>query len=166
MPGRDVMASSISIVNEPTFLGMRAPRDTAEIDSARLFDMDAKEYVGPVLMWVDEGSRTLVTRRSIASGKQATLYVAGKDRWSPDYFVFSGTSLNTALPERLTILPNDKRDYEIHLYDSIGRRYRIGITLKNSDQSVNIGFKITFGHRLRMISRGFSTIAAAFKIYR
>ena len=164
IPGRDVMATSVSIRNEPTFFGMRAPRDTAQIESARLYDPDLKEYIGPVLVWREEGTNTCVSRVAIESGKQANLYVFGKDRWSQDFFVFSGTALNDPLPERLTVLPRDKRDYEIHLVDTIGRRYKFRITARNGDQSVSASFKLTMHQRLQMISRGLRMIRSAFRV--
>lgn len=166
IPGRDVMATSISIRNEPTFLGMRTPRDTAQIESSRLYDPELKEYVGPVLVWREEGTDTCVSRVAIESGKQANLYVFGKDRWSPDFFIFSGTALNAPLPERPTVLPRDKRDYEIHLVDTIGRQYKFRITVRNGDQSVSASFKLTMHQRLEMISRGFRMIRSAFRIRR
>lgn len=86
--------------------------------------------------------------------------------WSSDFFVLAGESLNAPLPDRLTLLPNDRRDYEVHLFDAIGRTYRLGITLRNSDQSVDVRFKITLTHRWRMVTRGLITIAGAFKVYR
>ena len=164
IPGRDVMVSNITIRNEPTFLGMRIPRDPAQIESARLYEPETREYVGPVLMWREDGTNNYVSRISIDSGKQANLYVFAKDRYSPDYFVFAGSSARAPLPERLTILPRDKRNYEVHLVDSISRRYRFRITVRNTDQSVNIGFKLTMANRLQMISRGLRMIRAAFRI--
>jgi hypothetical protein len=138
VPGRDVMATSVSIRNEPTFFGMRAPRDTAQIESARLYDPDLKEYLGPVLVWKEEGTNNCVSRVAIESGKQVNLYLFGKDRRSQDFFVFSGTALNVPLPERPTVLPRDKRDYEIHLVDTISRRYIFRITVRNADQPVQV----------------------------
>jgi len=164
IPGKDVMASSITIRNDPTFWGMRISRDLAKIDSARLYDYELKEYVGPSLNWKVDGSNDLAGQVTIESGKQASLYVFAKERHNQDFFVFSLPSLDAELPKYLTTYDNLKRDFSIHLFDRIGRKYKFNITVRNSDISVSIGFKLTFHSRFQMISQAYRLLLRAFSL--
>lgn len=164
IPNRDVMASTISIRNEPSIFGMKTPRDAATVESARLYDPEIKEFFGPPLVWRQSGTSQCASQITIESGKHADLLVFAKDRHSREYFVFSGDALDKPLPAHPTVRSHDKRSYEVHLFDSIGRQYRFSIVARNNDQSVDVSFKFTLRNRLRMIARGFRMIRAAFRV--
>jgi hypothetical protein len=125
VPGKDVMASSIQVNNQPSFWGMRIPRETAKIDHARIYDPSLKEYVGPVLKWREGGSNQLEQRISIEAGKSAHLYVFAKERFSDEYFIYQSTALNADLVEPFNRYREAKKDFSVHVFDEIGRIYRL-----------------------------------------
>ena len=164
IPDRDVMATSLSISNMPTFWGIRVNRGTAQIESARLYDPTLKEYVGPVLLWAAEGTQgqELVQKCTIEAGKQGRLYVFAKDRHADEYFIPSGTSLTSELNRSTVVFKEQIKDFSVHLFDVIGHKYKFDIIVRNSDQSVWVGYKMTMHTRLRLIKDAFSSLRRAF----
>ena len=51
VPNKDIMASSVTFRNNPSFFGLRVNREQAIITSARIYDPELKEFVGHILMW-------------------------------------------------------------------------------------------------------------------
>lgn len=143
VPNRDVMASSIHIHNDPFFFGFRVRREPATITSARIYDLELKEYVGPVLMWAKDGSHELEREVIINSGKQRRLYLFAKDRYSEEYFILSVDKLNTDLPRLPDKYKDKKKEFRLVLFDEEGRTYKFNLTVRNRDQSVDAGPKFT-----------------------
>jgi hypothetical protein len=160
-PDKDIMASSLQFVNHPSFWGMKIPRETAKIDHARIYDPSLKEYVGPVLMWAKEGTTQLEQRTSIEAGKSARLYVFAKERHSPEYFIFSSTALDAEIDIPSKRYLEERKDFSIVLVDEIRREYRFNITVRNADQSVGVGFKLTWHMRRELIADAFRTLRDA-----
>jgi hypothetical protein len=162
VPGKDVMASNVSIRNDPTYLGFRIPREAANITEARLYNPALREFVGPVLRWRVEGKTELSQTASIQAGALGNLYLFAKERYAEDYFIYSANSLNSD-PHRPLVRYNDpKKDFAVVLFDDIGRKYRFNLIIRNADQSINITFKITFGGRVRMVREAFALFIRAF----
>jgi len=162
VPGKDVMASSLQFYNQPNFWGMRIPREPAKIQSARIYDPSLKEYVGPVLRWRRDGTSQLEQRTSIEAGKSAHLYVFAKERFSDEYFIYDSTALDADLAGPLPKYTEAKKDFSVVLFDEIGRKYRFAITVRNTDQSVGVGFKLTWHARWEMIREAFRLLWRAF----
>ena len=166
VPGKDIMASSVQFYNHPSYWGMKIPRETAKIDHARLYDPVLKEYVGPVLMWNEPGTSELKQRTSIEAGKSATLYLFAKERYNKEYLILQGTALNAELIVPATQYSEEKRDFSVVLLDEIGREYRFDITVRNGDQHVSAGFKLTWHARRQMIADAFRSLRGAFSLRR
>lgn len=158
VPGKDVMASHIDIRNQPTVLGIKIPRETAKIASARIYDPTLKEYVGPVLKWHINGSTELSQTICINPGKSAKLYLFAKERHADEYFVYNSNALDAELQEPLIKYKDPKKDFTVVLVDEIGRKYRFSVFARHSDQSVGIGFKVTWHARLAMIREAFGLL--------
>lgn len=166
VPDKDIMASSVTIRNEPTFLGIKVPREAADIDHARLYDPELKEYVGPVLRWQQEGTRELARQTTIAAGGTASLYVFGKERYSEKFFIFNLAATNASLPQQLFTYSAKRKDYSLILFDSIQRTYKFNIRVRNTPQSVAINFKITWRSRWEMIKDAARSLRRAFSVSR
>lgn len=164
IPDRDVMATSLHVSNMPTFWGMKVNRGAAQINSARLYDPALKEYVGPVLLWKQDGSQELSTQCTIEAGKQGLLYVFAKDRHAKEYFIPSGKSLNSELHRPAVTWSDQKKDFSVHLFDVIGHVYKFDIVVRNSDQSVGVGYKMTMHTRLQLIKNAFGDLRRALSI--
>lgn len=164
VPDKDVMATHISVRNQPTYWGIKIHREAANITSARLFDPDLKEVVGPALKWQIAGTTGLSPTTKIDSGKVANLYVFGKERHADEYFVYDASALDSALSTYLTRYREPKKHFSIIVYDDIGRKHRFDVAVRNSNQSVSISFKITFRTRLAMIGEGMGLIIRAFSL--
>jgi hypothetical protein len=162
VPGKDVMASSLQFYNQPSLWGMRIPRETAKIESARIYDPSLKEYVGPVLRWRKDGTDQLEQQTSIEAGKSAHLYVFAKERFSDEYFIYASTALNADLASPLPKYTEAKKDFSVVLFDEIGRKYQFDITVRNTDQSVSVVFKLTWRARWEMIREAFRLLWRAF----
>jgi hypothetical protein len=162
VPGKDVMASSLQFNNQPSFLGMKLPREPAKIQSARIYDPSLKEYVGPVLRWRKDGTDQLEQQTSIEAGKSAHLYVFAKERFSDEYFIYASTALNADLASPLPKYTEAKKDFSVVLFDEIGRKYQFDITVRNTDQSVSVVFKLTWRARWEMIREAFRLLWRAF----
>ncbi len=162
MPGKDIKASNITVQNRPTFWGIKIPRETAKIASARLYDPALREFVGPVLKWRIDGSNDLSHTISIDPGKTANLYVFAKERHAEEFFVYHSNSLDAELQDPIIKYRDPKKDFSIVLYDEIGRKYRFDVIVRNSDQSVGINFKLTLHARFQMIKEAFALLIRAF----
>ncbi len=164
IPNRDVMATSLNVSNLPTFWGMKVNRGTAEINSARLYDPSLREYVGPVLLWQENGSQELNAKCTIEPGTQGRLYVFAKDRHEKEYFIPSGKSLDAELNRPTNTWADQRKDFSVHLFDSIGRVYKFDIIARNSDQSVSVGYKMTMHTRVQLVKSAFGDLRRAFTI--
>jgi len=163
VPGRDIMLSHIRIENRPTFFGMRFNRDPAEIDSARLYDPKTNKLVGKQLLFKQEGPIELGPKCTIRAGANVALYVFAKERSQNEYFQYSASNLHSDIEEPPCRYTDEKRDFSVDLFDSIGRRYRFAFTVGIGNQSVKITFKMTWRNRWERIREGFKLIASAFK---
>jgi hypothetical protein len=163
VPNKDIMASNIVVYNKPSLFGIKIDREPARITSARIYDPALQEFVGPSLMWGKNGSQELEREHTIESGRQGNLYLFAKERHSEEYFVFSAVSLNTEISRPTTKYKDNKKDFSVVLRDTIGRKYRFDIAVRNGDQSVSVSFKITWHARLNMLREGFGLLIAAFR---
>lgn len=164
IPNKDVMVTSLSISNLPTFWGMRMNRGPAQLESARLYDPSLKEYVGPILLWVVEGTQELSQKCTIQAGKQGQLCVFAKERYTKDYFIPTGKSLTCELNRPTVTFDELKKDFSVHLRDVIGHEYKFDIIVRNNDQSIGVGYKMTMHTRLRHIKNAFISLRRAFSI--
>lgn len=153
IPNRDIMATSVYIYNHPSFFGLKVRREPATITSARIYDPELKEYVGPVLRWAKDGSDELEQEVIINTGKQRRLYLFAKERYDNKFFIFSAEKLNTDLPRQTDKYTDKKKEFTLVLFDDIGKKYKFNLIVRNTDQSVNAGAKLTQlrvrGHYLR-----------------
>jgi hypothetical protein len=161
VPNRDVMASSITIINKPTFLGMKVNRGAAQIQSARLFDRELNEFVGPPLMWRKKGARELGPECALEPGQQSTLYIFAKERHANDYFLYAPRSLDSEYDKPFEVYGSPRKDFSVHLTDIIGARYRFDISVRNGSQHVNIQLKLTWHARSQMIREALSLFRRA-----
>lgn len=162
VPNQDVMASSVSFENRPTFLGMRVDRGPVKIQSAMLYDLELKEFVGPSLMWREEGSSKLEGQCTIEPGTNRTLYVFAKERFSEEYFVYTASSLDVDYNKTILKFKDRKKNFAIHLTDTIGNRYRFDVVARNGDESVGVRFTLTWDGRIRMIMGALRLLKRAF----
>ena len=161
VPEKWVTASSIQVDNQPSFWGMRIPRETARIVSARIYDPSLQRCVGPALRWSRDGSNPLEQEISLEAGQSAHLFVFAKERKTSEYFIFPFTALNEDLVGPLYKYRDAKKDFSVVLCDEIGREYRFDIVVRNSDHFVEIEFKLTWRARLAMILGAFRLLGRA-----
>jgi len=160
------MATSISFENVPKFMGLTVNRGAAQIEYTRLYDPALKEYVGPILMWSVGHAQDLSAKCTIEAGKQGILYPFAKDRYSKEYFVPNGKSLNSDLDRAPITWSDYNKKFTICLIDVLGNEHKYDVNVRNSDQSVGIGFKFTFRNRVELLIEGFRAIFKAFSIRR
>ncbi|KQV99948.1 hypothetical protein [Rhizobacter sp. Root1221] len=152
--GKDVMATSFTIHNRPSFFGLPFNRDAATIVEARVYDPDLKEYVGPGLMWLAAEGPEMVRERTIASGRQATVMVLAKERHAEDFFVFASDRRSAELPRQLKKFKEARKDLELRLIDVNRHRYNYRFTARNDDQSVGVMRKgLRLGTRWNLLRR-------------
>lgn len=143
VPNKDVMATSTTVYNRPSFFGLPVNREAAMIVEARIYDPELKEYVGPCLLWRGHDGQELIRECSIGSGRQATIYLFAKERYSEEFFVFAPNKLNDELPKQLTKYKDKKKDFSLMLVDVNRRKYTFDFTVRNSEQSVSVGFRVS-----------------------
>jgi hypothetical protein len=139
---KDVMATTTTAYNRPSFFGLPVNREAATIVEARIYDPDLKEYVGPCLMWRGHEGPELTRECSIGSGRQATIYLFAKERYAEEFFVFAPSRPNQELPKQLTTYKDKKKDFSLLLVDVNRRKYAFDFTVRNSEQSVSVGFRV------------------------
>lgn len=158
---KDLMVSSITIWNKPTFLGMKVSRGPAKIKSARLYDPEFKELVGPSLLWKGDKPNEYAIECTIEPGASKQLHVLAKERYEEGFFQYTKPYQNVEWPSPSAIYRERKRHFSIRLYDSIGRQYKFGIIARNSDQSVHLSYKKTMHMRCEMIRDAFRSLRRA-----
>ena len=139
---KDVIATTATVYNRPSFFGLPVNREAATIVEARIYDPELKEYVGPCLLWRGHDGPELTRECSIGSGRQATIYLFAKERYAEDFFVFAPNKPNEELPKQLTKYKNKKKDFALMLVDVNRRKYTFELTVRNSEQSVSVGFRV------------------------
>jgi hypothetical protein len=155
----------VYVFNSPHFLGYPIKREDLEAKSARLYDPTLRRYIGPPLRWRDEtGDEVAETR--IQAGQYRQLNILGI--YNQRVHHYCGQSLhNIELSETLVEL-NQSRRLEVHIFDSIGRRYRVPIKVSSVERrdatlkvDVTLRAKTTITDRLREIRRGVQEIWSA-----
>lgn len=146
VPGKDVMATSVTVHNRPSFFGLPVNREAATIVEARIYDPELKEYVGPNLMWRSHDGTGFVRECSIGSGRHATIYLFAKERFAEDFFIVAPDKPNDDLPKQLTKYKEKKKEFTLMLVDVNRRKYNFEFTVRNGEQHVSAGFRV---NRLR-----------------
>jgi hypothetical protein len=158
---KDLMVSSITIRNKPTFLGKKVSRGPAKIRSARLYDPKLKELVGPSLLWRGDKPNEYEIECTIEPGASKQLHVLAKERYAEGFFQYTKSYQNVEWPSPSAIYRERRRAFSVHLYDSIGRQYKFNIIARNSDQSVHLAYKKTMHMRCEMIRDAFRSLRRA-----
>ncbi len=160
--GEDIMLTYVNIWNEPSFLGIRFDRGTAKIAHARLFDMAAHQYVGPVLQWNSNSEESgLANAVEIETGKTATVNLFAKLRYANEYFIHTAPSAREKWHPTPAVFDRTRRWFRLDVADTIGRVYKFEFVVAGLDQSVGVGFRITPSQRVGMIADSIRTMRRA-----
>ena len=153
--------TSIGIMNDPNFFGIRLERSAAKIVHAFLRDKTTKDiYVLPS-NWQVTNASDISSETSIEAGerKNLTLFVQIRNR--KEYFICTGKADEIANnAERFS---DTEKEFTLIIRDSVGREYKHDLFVVNKGQSIHIRTTVTLTRRLGMIREGFSQILRAFK---
>jgi hypothetical protein len=153
LPDPGLVVTCITVRNEPISGRSKPPRDSATDCTARLFDPEAKEYLGGGLQWRNPVSGSLQDRMTLASGEHADLCVFVKAEYSPDYYVFFAQPARNQLPDQLPWVAPDRRQFEVHVTDSTNTTHVFAILVRKSDgNSVGVSFPLSTTARGRTVS--------------
>lgn len=141
-----VMTTNTIVYNRPSFFGLPMNREAATIVKAYIYDPELKAPVEPNLRWLNqEGGQELIRECTMASGREATLYLFAKEPSNLDeFFVFAPNRTDEPPKEcqrALTKYKDKKKEFVLVLLDVNNRVYRYEFTARNSEQGVSVGFR-------------------------
>jgi hypothetical protein len=159
---KDVWITSVSIYNDPDFLGVKINRESAIITSAMLYDHLLSEHVPCSLVW--SASAPHEHQITIETGKTKTLYLFGKEITSEEYFIYNPTIHNPDRIHDLVTFKDARRDFSLVLRDHIGREYRFDFTARNSKQKISTMWRLTWRSRWESLLEAFGALRSAFRL--
>jgi hypothetical protein len=134
--------------------------------SARIYDPEKKAYEGHLMHWLG-APQDKPFNTEIKVGQSAQLFVCGVYKQRVHHF--AGESLNNINLSETLVELGRSRKLEIHVQDSLQRRYKIPFKISAEERrnhiqkvQVSISVKTTFADRLRQFKHGFYGMVGAF----
>lgn len=134
----DVMATHLTIQNDPSIWKFKIKRDPIRITMARLYDPEYGYLVGSQLCWHNGHQGKLETEIQLESNQQGRLFVFAKERHASEFHVFTRET-EDRLNRAVDCTYSDKsKKFSLVLGDA-DNRYRIcHIQAYQHDQSVKV----------------------------
>lgn len=161
--GEFLLIYSLYVVNDPKFLWFRINRDPAEILSGRIYDNYYKNYVGDLLRFRDRSTGKLSISCVVRPGDQIEFLPFVKANHSPEYAVASHEEERAAGLGRTRFLDADK-SFQVHLEDSLGRKHKLRLRVRNSPSGMDVEYSLSLADRLDKVRSGFVEIIGAFRL--
>lgn len=155
--GEFLLIYSLNVVNDPKFLWFRINRDPAEILSGRLYDTYYKNYVGDMLRFRDRSTGKLSTRCVVRPGEQIEFFPFTKINHSPEYSIAGHDGDRSAGLGKTRFLDSEK-SFQVHLEDSLGRRHKLRLRVRNSPGAMDVEYNLSLADRLDKVRSGFVEI--------
>ena len=138
-------------------------RGTANIRSARLYDPDAKTFVGQTLRWSKERSLELEKECTLEPGSNKSLYVFASEKGSGEYFPYASKSLDSEPYDPQVFYRDINKEFSIELTDTIGHKYRFDFTVSyKATTGVSMRPNVTWRHRRYYLRQSFEYFVKAF----
>jgi hypothetical protein len=156
----------ISVYSDPRFLGYPLKRDDLIVESARIYDPSSGQLEGGQMHWQVEPENKPY-RTTIQAGQSVGLYVCGIYKQRVHHYC--GQNLNNIELSETLVELNQSRKLEVHITDTLGRRYKIPFQIsanerRNNMQNVQLDIRVktTLSDRTKQFRNGLRQIWNAF----